>query len=115
MKIRLVLDNLSTHTPAVLYEAFPPAEAKRLLDRLEFRYTPKHGSCFNMAETEFSVRSRQCTGGRIPDATTLRSKIAAWQATRNSQACYHPMAVSRGRRSNQAEPTLPIVSFGMKD
>ena len=67
VRIRLVEDNLNTHDPAALYEAFAPAEAKRILDRLEFHYTPKHGSWLNMAEIELSVLSRQCLDRRIPD------------------------------------------------
>lgn len=84
--IRVVLDNLNTHNPAALYETFEPAEAKRILDKLEFHYTPKHGSWLNMAEIEFSVLTRQCLDRRIPDAETLRQEIAAWEAERNAQA-----------------------------
>jgi hypothetical protein len=82
--IAVVLDNLSTHSPAALYQAFPPAEARRLLQRLEFRYTPKHGSWLNMAELEFSALSRQCLDRRIPDRQTLRHEIATWEAGRNA-------------------------------
>lgn len=84
--IRVVLDNLNTHNPAALYETFEPAEAKRILDKLEFHYTPKHGSWLNMAEIEFSVLTRQCLDRRIPDAETLQQEIAAWEAERNAQA-----------------------------
>lgn len=84
--IRVVLDNLNTHTPAALYETFELAEAKRLLDKLEFHYTPKHGSWLNMAEIEFSVLTRQCLDRRIPDAETLRQEIAAWETARNENA-----------------------------
>jgi transposase len=84
-RIAVVLDNLSTHSPAALYQAFPPAEARRLLKRLAFHYTPKHGSWLNMAELEFSALSRQCLGHRIPDQPTLRREIAAWQRTRNAE------------------------------
>ncbi len=83
--IRVVLDNLNTHTPAALYEAFPPAEARRLLRKLDFHYTPVHGSWLNMAELEFSMLSRQCLGRRIPDRQTLETEVAAWQAARNEQ------------------------------
>jgi hypothetical protein len=82
-KIRVVLDNLNTHTPAALYEAFPPEEARRILRRLEFHHTPKHGSWLNMAEIEFSVLSRQCLNRRLGDLETVRQEIAAWQAPRN--------------------------------
>lgn len=86
VRIRVVLDNLNTHTPAALYETFEPAEARRILDKLEFHYTPKHGSWLNMAEIEFSVLTRQCLDRRIPDAETLCREIAAWETTRNSNA-----------------------------
>jgi hypothetical protein len=84
--IVLVLDNLNTHTPASLYETFPPAEAKRLLNRLELHYTPKHGSWLNMAEIELSALTRQCLDRRIPSQVILRTEIAAWEARRNAQA-----------------------------
>ncbi len=84
-RIRVVLDNLNTHKPAALYEVFEPQEAKRLLDKLEFHYTPKHGSWLNMAEIEFSVLFRQCLDRRIPDAEALQSEIAAWQDDRNTR------------------------------
>jgi hypothetical protein len=83
--IRIVVDNLNTHTPASLYEAFEPAEAKRILDHLEFHYTPKHGSWLNMVEIEISVLSEQCLDDRIPDQDTLQRKIAAWETARNQQ------------------------------
>ena len=83
-KIRVVMDNLNTHGPASLYEAFPPAEARRLLDRLEFHYTPKHGSWLNMAEIELGILARQCLDRRIADQETLTNEIAAWEAHRNA-------------------------------
>jgi transposase len=83
IKIRVVLDNLNTHTKAALYEAFEPAEAKRIADRLEFHYTPKHGSWLNMAEIELSVLTKQCLDRRIPDAAALTQEVAAWEAARN--------------------------------
>jgi hypothetical protein len=82
--IRVILDNLNTHKPASLYEAFPPAEARRLLKKLEFHYTPKHGSWLNMAEIELSILSRQCLDRRIPDDATLRREITAYEDTRNA-------------------------------
>lgn len=85
-RIVLVMDNLNTHTPAALYECYPPAEAKRLVDKLEIHYTPKHGSWLNLAETELSVLSRQCLAQRIPDLATLASDVAAWQARRQATA-----------------------------
>jgi transposase len=82
-KIVLVLDNLNTHTPAALYEAFAPAEARRLLERLEIHYTPKHGSWLNMAEIELSVLARQCLNRRIPDREALAGEVSAWEEERN--------------------------------
>jgi hypothetical protein len=82
-KIALVQDNLSTHKPASLYEAFPAAEARRLVERFEWHYTPKHGSWLNMAESELGVLSSQCLDRRIPDKQTLVEEVAAWQADRN--------------------------------
>ena len=81
----VVLDNLNTHSPAALYEAFEPEEAKRILDRLEFHYTPKHGSWLNMVEIELSVLSEQCLDDRIPDEDSLQRRVAAWEAPRNEQ------------------------------
>ena len=87
-KIVLVLDNLNTHTPAALYEAFDPAEARRLLERLEIHYTPKHGSWLNMAEIELSVLARQCLDRRIPDREALAGEVDAWEAERNvAESC----------------------------
>jgi len=83
-KIVLVMDNLNTHKPASLYEAFPPAEARRLVEKLEIHYTPKHGSWLDMAETELSILTKQCLDRRIPDAPTLVREVAAWEAQRNA-------------------------------
>lgn len=83
-RIVVVQDNLNTHTPAALYATFPPAEAKRIRDRLEFHYTPKQGSWLNMAEIELSVLGRQCLDRRIPDRATLRRETGAWAARRNA-------------------------------
>jgi hypothetical protein len=83
--VRVVLDNLNTHTPAALYEAFPPAEARRVLRKLDFHYTPVHGSWLNMAEIEFSLLARQCLNRRIGDRDTLATEIAAWETARNEQ------------------------------
>jgi transposase len=81
--IVLVMDNLNTHKPASLYEAFEPAEARRLVEQLEIHYTPKHGSWLNMAETELSILTKQCLDRRIPDQPTLRCEVAAWERPRN--------------------------------
>jgi hypothetical protein len=83
-RIVLVLDQLNTHSPASLYEAFAPAEAKRLADKLEIHYTPKHGSWLNMAEIELSVLTRQCLNRRLPDRATMEREVAAWVAARNT-------------------------------
>lgn len=81
--ITLVMDNLSTHTGASLYKSFEPQIARFLLEKLEFVYTPKHGSWLNMAECEFSVLSRQCLSRRLPDIDTVRSEVNAWTVSRN--------------------------------
>jgi len=83
-KVVLVWDNLNTHTPASLYKAFAPGEARRLLDRLEIHYTPKHGSWLNIAEIELSVLTRQCLNRRIADINTLRREATAWAERRNA-------------------------------
>ena len=83
-KIVLVQDNLNTHAPASLYEAFEPAEARRIIERFEWHYTPKHGSWLNLAESELAVLSSQCLARRIADAATLTSEVAAWRARRNT-------------------------------
>jgi hypothetical protein len=81
--IRVILDNLNTHGPGSLYEAFAPAEARRLVEQLEFHYTPKHGSWLNMAEIELSVLQRQCLRRRIADEEMLTREVAAWERHRN--------------------------------
>lgn len=83
--ITVVQDNLNTHKPASLYQAFEPAEARRILNRLEFCYTPKHGSWLNMAEIELSILARQCLDRRIADFETLQGEVSAWVETRNQQ------------------------------
>jgi hypothetical protein len=85
-RIVLVMDNLNTHHPASLYEAFEPAEARRIAERLEIHYTPKHGSWLNMAEIEIGVLSRQCPDRRIPDQPVLRREVEVWQGQRNREA-----------------------------
>lgn len=82
--IRLVMDNLNTHDPASLYEAFDPEEARRIWKRLEIHHTPKHGSWLNIAEIELSVLGRQCLDRRLADAATLIREVAAWEAARNA-------------------------------
>jgi DDE superfamily endonuclease len=84
-KIVLMEDNLNTHKPASLYEAFPAAEARPLVERFEWHYTPKHNSWLNMAESELSVLSGQCLDRRIPDKRTLSEEVAAWETSRNKK------------------------------
>ena len=83
--ITVVQDNLNTHSPASLYKAFAPQEARRILQRLEFCYTPKHGSWLNMAEIELSILARQCLDRRIAEFTTLEAEVAAWVNARNQE------------------------------
>ena len=83
LRITLVMDNLNTHAGASLYKAFPPRQARRLLEKLEFAYTPKHGSWLNMAECEFSALARQCLDRRIPDIDTVDREVDAWTRRRN--------------------------------
>jgi transposase len=85
-RIRVVLDNLSAHTPSALYQTFEPAEARRILSRLEFHFTPKHASWLNMVEIEIGIMVRQCLDRRIADKKTLISEIAAWERRRNAEA-----------------------------
>jgi hypothetical protein len=84
MKVRLVMDNLNTHNVASFYETFEPKEARRLAERLDIHYTPKHGSWLNMAEIELSVLKGQCLDRRIPDIATMQGKVAAWERDRNN-------------------------------
>ena len=82
-RIVLVMDNLNTHKLSSLYEAFEPAEARRIAERLEIHYTPKHGSWLNMAEIEIGVLARQCLDRRIANQDILRGEVNAWQNQRN--------------------------------
>jgi len=84
-KVVLVMDNLNTHSTASFYEAFPPEEARRLAERLEIHYTPKHGSWLNIAEIELSVLQGQCLNRRIADIGTMRTEVDSWQTNRNNQ------------------------------
>ena len=83
--ITVVQDNLNTHSPASLYKAFEPTEARRILNRLQFCHTPKHGSWLNMAEIELSILARQCLNRRIPEFDILQTEVAAWEEQRNQQ------------------------------
>ncbi len=82
--IRLVVDNLNTHTPASLYKAFPPEEARRLASKVEWHYTPEHGSWLNMAEIEFAVLAKQCLRQRLPEQSLVQREAGAWEARRNA-------------------------------
>lgn len=84
-KIVLVQDNLNTHKPASLYEAFPPEEARRLVERFEWHYTPKHGSWLDLAESELAVLTSQCLDRRIPDQQALKDEVDAWENARNTK------------------------------
>jgi len=84
IKVRLVMDNLNTHNIASLYETFEPMEARRLAERLDIHYTPKHGSWLNMAEIELSVLKGQCLNSRIPDMATMQAHVTAWENKRNN-------------------------------
>ena len=108
-KIVLVQDNLSTHKPASLYEAFPAKEARRLVERFEWHYTPKHGSWLDMAESELSVLSRQCLARRIPNKETLIKQVAAWQTARNTNhatADWHFTTADARVKLKRLYPTL---------
>jgi hypothetical protein len=83
-RVVLVTDNLNTHTPAALYERFEPEEARRIANKIEWHYTPEHGSWLNIAEIELSVLSRQCLSRRVADADTLEKRVAIWERQRNS-------------------------------
>jgi hypothetical protein len=85
-RVRLIMDNLNTHNIASLYETFEPQEARRLAERLEIHYTPKHGSWLNMAEIELSVLKGQCLDRRIPDMPTMQTEVAAWEKDRSNKA-----------------------------
>lgn len=84
--VTVIHDQLNTHVPSALYETFEPEEARRILDKLELHYTPKHGSWLNMAEIELSVLARQCLDRRIPDQAALKREVAAWEERRNSES-----------------------------
>jgi len=111
-KIRVVLDNLNTHRPASLYQAFEPAEARRVLKRLEFHYTPKHGSWLNMAEIEFSVFSKQCLDRRIGDEGILKREIAALEAHRNQSQATIDWRFTTGAARVKLQHLYPSTSNG---
>lgn len=101
-RIRVVLDNLNTHKPAALYAAFPAAEARRLVSKLEFHYTPKHGSWLNMAETELSVLVRQCLDRHFTGMAAVQKEVAAWETERNA----HRSTITWGFTTSDARTKL---------
>jgi len=108
-KIVLVQDNLNTHRPASLYEAFEPAEARRIIERFEWHYTPKHGSWLNLAESGLAVLSGQCLARRIADAATLGTKVDAWRKrrnTHNAKANWHFTSVDARVKLKSLYPAL---------
>jgi DDE superfamily endonuclease len=111
-KIVLVMDNLNTHTPASVYEAFPPAEARRLRERLEIPHTPKPGSWLDMAETERRVLARPCLDRRLPDATTLTQAIAAWERHRHAAKCRVDGRFTTEEARIQLKRLYPSIQLG---
>ena len=108
--IRVVMDNLSTHTGAALYETYEPDEARRIASKLEFHYTPKHGSWLNQAEIEWSVLSQQCLDRRIPDKGRLKAEIEAWEQQRNqARAMVDWQFTSRDART-KLHRIYPVIS-----
>ena len=110
--IRVVLDNLSTHKPASLYEAFAPDEARRILRRLEFHYTPKHASWLNMVEIEIGVMVAQCLARRIPDKATLTAEVASWERRRNAERARINWLFTVERAREKLGQSYPAVSPG---
>lgn len=109
-RVVLVMDNLNTHTTASLYKTFPPEEAKRLADRLEIHYTPKHGSWLNIAEIELSVMTKQCLDRYIPDIDFLTSQINAWNKTRNDEISKVDWQFSNDQARIKLKRLYPVFS-----
>jgi transposase len=110
-QVRVVLDNLSTHTPGALYETFEPAEARRILKRLEFHYTPKHASWLNMVEIEIGVMVSQCLDRRIPDKATLVSEVGAWRRRRNKEGARINWLFTVHRAREKLGRVYPRIAF----
>ena len=110
-QVRVVLDNLSTHTPGALYETFEPAEARRILKRLEFHYTPKHASWLNMVEIEIGVMVSQCLDRRIPDKATLVSEVGAWRRRRNKEGARIKWLFTVNRAREKLGRVYPRIAF----
>ena len=113
-RVVLVMDNLNTHAPGSLYEAFEPAAARRLARRLEIHYTPKHGSWLNMAEIEIDAMVGQCLDRRIPDRATMRREVGAWQERRNRESVRVDWRFHHGGCQGQAEVSLSINTNVMR-
>lgn len=109
--VRVVLDNLSTHKPAALYEAFAPEEARRILRRLEFHYTPKHASWLNMVEIEIGVMVSQCLDRRIPDKATLVHEVAQWERRRNADQARINWLFTVGRAREKLARSYPPITI----
>ena len=117
-KIVLVQDNLNTHKLASLYEAFPPQEARRLSERLEIHYTPKHGSWLDMAEIELGILQRQCLDRRLPDRDTVATEVAAWQHDRNLAECrvdWRFTTADARIKLRRLYPEIEPVNFNVSD
>lgn len=108
--IRVVLDNLNTHTPASLYETFTPAEARRILRKLEFHYTPRHASWLNIAEIEISVLDRQCLDRRLPEIVLVHSEVAAWEDRRNHQRATVDWQFTSTKARSKLQYLYPSIS-----
>jgi len=108
--VRIVQDNLNTHTPAALYEAFEPAEARRILQRVEFHYIPKHGSWLNMAEIEISIFARGCLSRRVTSMQDLRQRIATLEAQRNAQHCTISWRFTSNDARDKLHDLYPVVN-----
>jgi hypothetical protein len=106
-KIRLVQDNRNTHDGASLYETFPPEQARRLLDKSEWHYTPKHGSWLNMAESEISILNSQCLDRRLDSVSRIAAEVAPREAERNTRQARMPWTFT-GRRASETPQTLPV-------
>jgi hypothetical protein len=108
--IRVILDNLNTHTPGALYETFAPEEARRILRKLEFHYTPAHASWLNMVEIEFSVLDRQCLDRRLPTITLVCSEIAVWEDRRNQQQAMVDWQFTNTKARTKLDYLYPSIS-----
>lgn len=111
-KVRLVLDNLNTHTGASLYKAFSPSEARRILDRIEFHYTPKHASWLNMAEIEIGIMNRQCLNRRMDDQTYIQKQLAAWELQRNELKAKIHWTFTVDAARNKMKKYYPSIEAG---